>query len=95
MSRQQPGFFMPFYTYILYSVQKQKYYIGYTAGPLADRLRRHNSGHKGFTGGIGDWVLVYSETFVEKQAAMQRERELKSWKSSKRIAALVGGSGQV
>ncbi|RLD36252.1 MAG: hypothetical protein DRI74_09440 [Bacteroidetes bacterium] len=44
---------MKFYFYILHSQKLNKYYIGSTQN-LEERLRKHNSNHKGFTGGIGD-----------------------------------------
>jgi putative endonuclease len=36
-----------------------------------------------------DWKLVYSESYANKAAAMKREREIKSWKSTKRIEELI------
>jgi len=56
---------------------------------MQERLRRHNSNHKGFTGKVGDWVIVYSEGFAEKPLAMKREREIKGWKSRERIEKLI------
>ncbi len=52
--------------YILYSAQLNKYYVGHTADDLTERIRKHNSNHKGFTGGIGDWILMYQEQFLTK-----------------------------
>lgn len=77
------------FTYILYSKTLNKYYVGYTCDDLVERLRKHNSNHKGFTGKSSDWLLVYHEAFNNKQAASTREREIKSWKSRKRIEALL------
>ncbi len=54
---------MLFKVYILFSDQKDRYYLGYTGGDLAERVRNHNSNHKGFTGKNGDWVLLYHEVF--------------------------------
>jgi putative endonuclease len=51
-------------------------------------LRKHNSNHKGFTGNINDWKVVYSEQYSSKSEAFAREREVKAWKSRKRIIAL-------
>ena len=45
-----------------------RYYIGHTGDDLQERLRRPNSNHKGFSGGIGDWTIVYTETFLVKRA---------------------------
>ena len=78
-----------FKVYILFSASLNKYYVGFTGDDISERIRKHNSNHKGFTGGIGDWELVYSENYPTKQEALAREREIKSWKSSKRIAQLV------
>ena len=75
--------------YILYSAVLDKYYVGYTSDLLSERVRKHNSDHKGFTGGKGDWELKYSETFTEKSFAFAREREVKKWKSRKMIEKLI------
>ncbi|MBL7838121.1 MAG: GIY-YIG nuclease family protein [Bacteroidetes bacterium] len=75
--------------YILYSKTKDKYYIGHTCDDLHERLRKHNSNHKGFTGGVGDWQIVFNEEFDNKEQAYKREREVKSWKSRKRIVKLI------
>jgi putative endonuclease len=79
---------MKHYLYIIYSKAKHKYYIG-SSGNVEGRLRRHNTNHKGFTGGYGDWVLVYAEEFDSKEEASAREREIKAWKSRKKIEILV------
>ena len=81
---------MSFHLYILYSPSKDKYYIGHTGDDLNERLRRHNSDHKGFTGRVGDWRIVYTEEFRTKEDAYKREREIKAWKSKKRIELLIG-----
>ncbi len=77
------------YCYILYSEIRNKYYVGQSCDDLMERLRKHNSDHKGFTGGIEDWVLKYKESFATKAEAIKREKEIKGWKSRKRIAQLV------
>ena len=82
-------FYMIYTTYILFSKIKNNYYIGYTGDDLNERIRKHNSNHKGFTGGIGDWILVYSETFNTAQESHQRELQIKKWKSRKMIEKLV------
>jgi putative endonuclease len=82
-------FFMPFFVYILYSSIRDRYYVGHTGDDLQERLRKHNSNHKGFSGKTGDWLIVYSETYSTKTAAYQREREIKGWKSRKKIELLI------
>ena len=79
-----------YHTYILYSAALDRYYVGSTRDVLAERLRRHNTHHKGFTGKISDWALVYSESFDTFEAAYARERQIKSWKSRKKIEELKG-----
>jgi putative endonuclease len=76
-------------TYVLFSETKNQYYIGHTGDQIEDRLRKHNSNHKGFTGGYGDWTLVYNEFFETKTEAYMRERQIKSWKSRKMIEKLI------
>ena len=84
------GFFMPYHFYILFSQQRNCYYIGHTGDDLVERLRKHNSNHRGFTGTGGDWNVVYKEQFQCKREAYIREREVKAWKSKKRIEQLIG-----
>jgi len=81
---------MQFYFYILYSLRRNKHYIGHTGEDLNERLRKHNSNHKGFTGKGDDWEIAYFEVFETKNMAYARERTVKSWKSKKRILRLIG-----
>jgi putative endonuclease len=76
--------------YILYSSILNKYYVGHTGDELEERVRKHNTNHKGFTGGLNDWKVVYVETFDTKEDAYKREREVKKWKSRKLIEKLIG-----
>ncbi len=75
--------------YILFSRSANKYYVGHTTEPIEERLRKHNSNHKGFTGMSADWIIVYTESFSSKQLAYAREREVKNWKSRKKIEQLI------
>ena len=75
--------------YILFSHCADKFYIGHTTEPIAERLRKHNSDHEGFTGKYRDWVVVYSENYSTKELAYSREREVKAWKSRKKIEQLI------
>ena len=78
-----------FKVYILYSEKTNSFYIGFTSDILDERLRRHNSNHKGFTGRTNDWEIVYTEEFTTKTDALKREIEIKNWKSRKRIEELI------
>jgi putative endonuclease len=80
---------MPFKLYILYSDSIDKFYIGHTGDELSERLRKHNSNHKGFTGIASDWKIVYTEDYSTKKDAFAREREIKKWKSKKLIEKLI------
>ncbi len=73
-----------FYTYIIYSKSKNKFYIGYTHD-LEKRLERHNSGLSRSNKSGTPWKLVYSEKFATKSEAMKREFEIKHKKSRKYI----------
>ena len=83
---------MSAYFYILFSTKADRFYIGHTTQSLPERLRKHNSNHRGFTGKFQDWKIVYSETYETKNLAYQREMQVKKWKSRKRIEQLIAGS---
>jgi len=74
--------------YILYSQKIDKYYIGYSSNVL-DRLSKHNSKSKGFSNTGRPWIIVYTEEFVNKKDAMNRERQLKKWKNRDRLETLI------
>jgi putative endonuclease len=80
------------HTYILYSSIRDKYYVGSTCDNLAERINKHNTNQKGFTGGTGDWTLVHSEPYPNVSMARKRENEIKAWKSRKMIEALIANS---
>jgi putative endonuclease len=79
---------MKFQVYILFSVLKNKYYIGFTSD-LKERLIRHNQKSKGFTGSVNDWKVVYTENYNIKEEATKRELHIKSWKSRIKIEKLI------
>ena len=79
-------------TYILYSEILDKYYIGHTEQSMEERLRRHLSDHKGFSAKAKDWRIVFTKEFSEKTEAAAFERQIKSWKSRRRIARLIAGA---
>ena len=79
---------MHYFVYILYSTTKDKFYIGYTSD-LNERIIRHNQNSKGFTGSTNDWELKYYETLDNKNDAINREKQIKSWKSKIKIKELI------
>src|SRR5690554_8111539 len=78
--------------YILYSARLDRYYIGHTEDDLDHRLRRHLSGHNGFTGKSKDWVVVHTETYPSKEEAYARERKVKAGKSRVKIERIIDDS---
>ena len=79
---------MGFTVYILFSVTKDRYYIGYTSN-LEERIVRHNQKSNGFTGKVNDWKVVYDEKYETKEQAQQRELQIKSWKNRIKIQELI------
>ena len=79
-----------FTVYILYSKLRDKLYVGFTGDDIAERLRKHNTNHKGFTGSVADWQIVYTEPYTSKAEAMKRESAIKNWKSRQMIEKLIG-----
>ena len=75
--------------YILYSAYLDKYYIGYTGDTIESRLKKHNCNHTGFTGRTPDWIVVYTEIFATKRMAMERDRQIKKWKSRIKLEKLI------
>jgi putative endonuclease len=80
-----------FTVYILYSNSADRYYIGHTIN-LANRIENHNRerGKGKYTRKNGPWKVVYTENFFKTRSeAMQSERQIKGWKSRKRIEDLI------
>ena len=80
------------YTYILYSIQLDKYYIGHTESTPEDRLKKHLSDHDGYTGQVKDWRIVWRKYYETKSEAYAMERKIKSWKSRKAVLQLISGT---
>ena len=76
------------FLYILQSESSSRFYIGST-DDLDRRLSEHLRGHTPSTRGRGPWKLVYTEPFETLIQALRRELEIKRWKSSRMIRALV------
>jgi len=69
-----------YYVYIIYSPLTDKFYIGQTQN-LESRLSKHNTKHDGFSSQAKDWEIKYYETFNTRNEAINREKQIKSWKS--------------
>ena len=71
-----------FTTYIIYNINKDKIYIGYTSD-LEKRLLRHNGFLKNKKSSYtfknkGLWKLIYFEKYNSRQEAFKREKWLKT-----------------
>lgn len=77
-----------FYTYIIYSPAKDKYYIGISENP-SERLKKHNARNKGFTNQANDWKIVFLKSFQSKSEALALEKQIKGWKSRIKILKLI------
>jgi len=77
-----------YFVYIIYSLSKDRYYVGQTQD-LEKRLADHHSSRSKFTKQTKDWVLVYFEEFVTRSEAVKRELEIKSKKGRKYIEYLI------
>ena len=65
-----------YFVYVLYSVDHDKIYIGFTTDVEA-RFRSHNElATKGWTIRYRPWKLIYTEEFKTKPEALKREKEL-------------------
>lgn len=70
---------MTYYVYILKSLKDSKRYIGMTSD-LNRRLSEHNSGKVKSTKNRRPLELIYTEEFISKEEALNRETFFKSGK---------------
>jgi putative endonuclease len=77
-----------FTVYILYSKSIDRYYVGYT-NDIQRRLSEHNRVKGKYTDRGIPWVLVFSQEFLTKKEAMDREKLIKSKKSKAFIIDLI------
>ncbi len=76
------------YTYIIFSVKLNKYYVG-ACTDLDRRLYEHNIGHSKFTATGIPWKLKYTKVFDTLLEAKRYEMAIKKMKSKKYIERLV------
>ena len=82
------GFFMPYFTYIIYSSTADKYYVGHTDNVekrLGEHIARRNLG-------ASDRAIKHTETHSTRAEAARREREIKSKKSRRYIEWLISSN---
>ena len=74
-----------FVVYVLYSEEYDKIYIGFTSD-LSRRIKSHNElSNKGWTKNFRPWKVIYTESYEQKSQALQREKQLKSYRGRKWI----------
>ncbi len=77
-----------YYVYILTTQNNSVLYIGVTHD-LQKRLSEHkNQTYAGFTKKYNVHKLVYYEYFNDISLAIAREKQLKGWKKSKKVALI-------
>ncbi len=81
---------MDYYTYILQSLKDYKYYIGSTSD-VQSRLNFHNAGLQRSTRSRIPFKLVLFEKYNSKEDALQREKQIKSWKAGEAFHRLIAG----
>ena len=68
---------MFYYTYVLVSQKDHKFYIGWT-NDLIKRIKQHNNGKVESTKNRKPLKLVYYEASLNKEKAIDREKQLKT-----------------
>ena len=81
---------MPHYVYILQSLKDGRYYIGETSN-VEERLKFHNSGRQRSTKNRIPFRIVLTEEYPDREEALKREKQIKSWKGGQAFKALIGG----
>jgi putative endonuclease len=80
-----------FCVYILQSLKDEKYYVGYTKD-LGRRLAEHNRGKSKSTRDRLPFKVICKERYVDKNAAIKRERQIKRYKGGEAFKKLIHGA---
>ena len=80
-----------YYVYAVYNQENNKIYIGQTEN-LHERLRLHNN--KEFKGSYtsrfsGIWMLIYKVEMNSRKEALEREKQLKSYRGREFVKKLI------
>ncbi|OGH14684.1 MAG: hypothetical protein A2687_01255 [Candidatus Levybacteria bacterium RIFCSPHIGHO2_01_FULL_38_26] len=78
----------PWFVYILLCDRKT-YYIGLTSN-IDNRFKSHINKENIATKEFSDIRLVYKETYLTRQQAEKRERQLKGWSAAKKNSLIEG-----
>jgi putative endonuclease len=82
---------MPHYVYILQSLKDGRYYIGETSDVQA-RLAFHNAGKQRSTRNRIPFILVFTKEYETRELALDREKQIKSWKGGQAFHKLINGT---
>ena len=85
-------FIMPHFVYILYSPDRDRYYVGETQN-LEKRLADHKNSRSNYTKGTTDWTLKWYIKVEDRSEGVRLEREIKNKKSRKYIEYLTSSVG--
>ena len=77
-----------YYFYVLYSLKDNRLYKGYTSN-LEQWISRHNGGGVKSTKHRRPFVMIYSEKYVSKQEALQREKWSKTLEGGSTLIQLL------
>ncbi len=78
-----------YYTYIIYSPSRNRYYTGYTSYTPQERLLQHNNAYSPSTTPGIPWKLKFHKSFDNKSDAIQFENLIKRQKSRRFIEKLI------
>ena len=79
-----------FYVYVLAS-RSRRLYVGVTNN-LLFRLAQHRNGECAFTARYRITRLVYFEATGNIRSAIEREKQIKSWRREKKVALIVASN---
>ena len=81
---------MNYYVYILANKNNNVLYVGVT-NDLIRRVyeHKHHADKDSFTSKYNVTKLVYFETTGDVQAAIEREKQIKSWRRNRKIALIM------
>jgi len=77
-----------YYTYILYSLKDNKFYIGFTTD-LRKRVKEHQKKKVFATKGRTPLKLIFYEAFLNKKDALKREKYFKTAKGKKTLKLML------
>ena len=80
-----------YYTYVLWSSEDKRFYIGYTTN-LKRRLCEHKNDQVYSTSRLADLKLIFYEAFVSRKDAVRREQYFKTTKGKKALRLILRNS---